>query len=238
MIAESQNTALLTVGKAATENKAWIKFAQYCFDREKGLRKQALGHLNEFLKSAESWTEEEKIKFVTFLLPFFEVDSYALFPQHLNVPQPLSEKLIKPTLEKWCLKEMTDSKPFRWYGRYYHNNGYINRALEINSHDDKARQVLLSWGINGLWYSVHHLPEGYIGNEKEDLVFIDELQNHISKLSDVELQRNWTNIVEQYAELVRNYAEWKESGHLDLEKWGEENHKRVSSGVGTYYYEK
>jgi hypothetical protein len=162
----------------------------------------------------------------------FEVDSYAIFPQ------PLSEKLVKPTLESWCLNEKTDSRPFRWYGKYYHNNEYVNRALEVNPHDDKARQILLSWGINGLWYSVHHLPESYIGNAKEDLAFIDELQNHISKLSDVESVKNWTGILEQYAELVRNYAEWKESGHLDLEKWGEENHKRVSSGVATYYYDK
>ena len=227
-----ENITLLTIGKSAVENKEWIEFAQYCFDREKGLRKQALGHLNNFLKNTESWTEEEKIKFVTFLLPFFETDSYTSFPQ------PLSEKLIKPTLEEWCLKETTDSRPFRWYGKFYSGWEHLNRALEINPQDEQARQFLLKGGINDLWYSVHHLPEGYIGDYKEDLILIDELQNHISKLSDTELQKSWTSVLEQYAELVRNYVEWKKSGHSDLEQWGEENHKRVSSGVATYYYDK
>ena len=222
MIAESQNTALLTVGKAAAENKKWHKFAQYCFDREKGLRKDAFGNLSEFLKNTESWTEEEKIDFVVFLFPFFETvqdADYAAFPQ------PLGEKLIKPTLEKWCLIEKNDSKPFRWYGKYYGNIEHVNKALEINPQDDEARQILLKWGTYHLYYSVHHLPEGYIGNLKEDLALIDELRNHINKLTDVKLQKFWISQLEEDAELVRNYADWKESGHLNLEKWGEENNK-------------
>ena len=207
MATGSQDITLLTVGKSAAENKEWIKFAQYCFDREKGLRKQAFEHLNDFLESTESWTEEEKIKFVIFLLPFFEADSYASFPQ------PLSEKLIKPTLEKWRLKETADSRPFRWSGRFYHNFEHLNKALEINPQDDQARQFLLELGINSLWYSVHHLPEGYIGDVKEDLVFIDELQDHINKLPDAKLQEFWINELGKYAELARNYYK-KISGSL------------------------
>jgi hypothetical protein len=82
------------------------------------------------------------------------------------------------------------------------------------------------------------LPDGYIGEPKEDLFLIDELPNEIAKLSDIKLQQFFAKSLEKYAELVRNYVEWKKSGHSNLEKWGEENHKRVSSEVGTYYYEK
>ena len=237
MIAESQNTALLTVGKAAAENKKWNKFAQYCFDRETGLRKKAFGHLNEFLKNTENWSEEEKIEFVTFIFPFFETVQDA---DYGAFPQPLSEKFIKQTLEKWCLKEMNDSRPFRWYGKYYHSFEHVNRALEINPQDDKARQILLKWGTYQLYYSVHHLPEGYIGDLKEDLALIDKLKNHINKLTDEKLRKFWISELEGYAEFVRNYAEWKESGHLDLEKWGEENNKQVSYGgiSRAYYFDK
>ena len=35
------------------------------------------------------------------------------------------------------------------------------------------------------------------------------LQNHISKLSDIKLQKLLTKELENYAELVRNYVEWK-----------------------------
>ena len=192
--------------------------------------------MDEFLKSTESWTEEEKIEFVTFLFPFFETIQDA---DYGAFPQPLSEKLVKPTLEKWCLKEMTDSRPFRWYGKYYHNSEYVNIALKINPQDDEARQTLLDWGTYHLYFSVHHLPEGYIGDLKEDLALIDELRNHIVQLTDVNMQKKWTNELEEDAELVKNYAEWKESGHLDLEKWGEENNKIVSYRISrVYYYDK
>ena len=230
---ETEYNEFLTIGKVAAENEKWTKFAQYCFDRDKGFRKQAFEHLNDFLKSAESWTEDEKIKFVSFLSPFYEdISRYCPFPH------PLSEKLIKPTLEKWCLKEMTSSSPFRWYGKFYASFKHLERALEVNPEDEQARLDLLEKGIEYLWYSVHHLPEGYIGYPQEDLLLIDELQNETAKLSDIKLQQFWTKSLEKYAELVRNYVEWKKSGHSNLEKWGEENHKRVSSGVGTYYYEK
>jgi len=249
----------LTIGKIAAENEMWIKYAQYCFDRDKGLRKQAFERLNDFLKNTESWTDEEKIKFVTFLCPYYEdMSLYCPFPH------PLSEKLIKPTLEKWCSSEVADSNPFRWYGMFYGNSEYLKKALELNQHegkmrqnllekidseyldgilklnsqDDQVRQILLQRGINRLWYSVHHLPDGYIGEPKEDLILIDELQNEIAKLSDIKLQQFWTEELEEYTELVTNYVEYKKSGDLDLEKWGEENHKRVSSGVNAYYYEK
>ena len=236
MIKESVNREILIADKIVAENEEWIELAQYLLDRDKGLRKQAFVHLNEFLKSTESWTKEEKIRFVAFLLPFFEADSYISFPQ------PLSEKLVKPTLEEWCLKETTDSRPFRWYGKFYSGLEHLNKALEINLQDEKARQFLIEKGIDRLYFAVHHMPEGYIADSdeevKEDLALIYELQNHISKLSDIKLQRLLTSELENYAELVKNYVEWKKSGHSDLKKWGEENHKRVSSGVGVYYYDK
>lgn len=232
MTTKSPYNELLTIGKATAENKAWTKYAEYCFDRDKGLRKEAFVHLNEFLKSTESWTEDDKIKFVSFLSPFYESDRYCPFPY------PLSEKLIKPTLEKWCLKEMADSRPFRWYGKFYYAYEYFEKALKINPQDEQARLVLLKKRMYYLWYSVHELPDGYLGEPKEDLLLIDELKVEIAKLTDIKMQQLWTNTLENYTELVKNYIEWKKSGYSDLGKWGEANHKRVSLGVRTYYYDK
>lgn len=235
MIAESQNAALLIVGSRASRNENWMEYTQYCFDREKGLRKEAFSHLNEFLKLSQSWTIEQKIEFLQFLLPLSETVQDA---DYGPLPQPLSEKLIKPTLENWCLSETKNSAPFRWYGKYYRSFEHINRALEINPQDDKARQILLKWGTYQLYFSVHHLPEGYIGNLAEDLELIEEIKGHINQLTEPKLQEFWRKELEEYAELIQNYADWKESGHLNLEKWGEENKKLVSYGISrAYYYE-
>ena len=48
MIAKDQNIALLTVAKAASENSEWKDYAEYCIDREKGLRKQAFKKPKQF----------------------------------------------------------------------------------------------------------------------------------------------------------------------------------------------
>ena len=47
MISKSQNEALLIIGNAATKNKQWLQYAQYCFNRDKGLRKDAFENLND-----------------------------------------------------------------------------------------------------------------------------------------------------------------------------------------------
>lgn len=235
MIAESQNTALLIVGRQASQNESWVEYAQYCFDREKGLRKEAFAHLNKFLNLSQSWKTEQKIAFIQFLLPLSEMVQEA---DYGPMPQPLSEKLIKPTLREWCSLETNNSDPFRWYGRFFRSVEHIDRALEINPQDDKARQILLEWGMYQLYFSVHHLPESYIGNLAEDLELIEEIRKHIDQLTESKLQEFWLKELEEYAILIHNYSAWEKSGHPNLIKWGEENKRLVSYGIsGTYYYD-
>ena len=38
-------------GNSALKNADWTEYANYCFDREKGLRKEAFRQLDKFLKS-------------------------------------------------------------------------------------------------------------------------------------------------------------------------------------------
>lgn len=236
MIAKDQNTALLIVGNSALKNPEWIDYANYCFNREKGLRKEAFKHLDNFLKLTENWRTEHKIEFVEFLFPFFESVEDA---DYGPFPQPLSDRLIKPTLLEWCKTEKVDGNPFRWYGKYFHSEEHLFKALEINSSDDLSRQTLIGIWTYNIYSSVHHLPEGYIGEPLEDLQLGEKIKEHIAKLTTQELRQSWTKEAEEDLELVRNYIEWKNSGQTDFEKWGQENKKRTGYGIQrTYYYEK
>ncbi len=204
MIAQSQNEALRVVGLAAVEVEAWKPYAAYCLLREQGLRKQALGRLGEFLTGAARWSDEEKIRFVDFLLPFAETVRDA---DYGPLPFPLMEKLIKPALELWCARESENSNPFRWYGRFYHSKDHLDRALDINPRDDKARTVLIKWGIDALWYDTHHLPDYFIGDYNKSLKLADSLRNHIGQIADDRARKHMTAELIDYAELVENYAE-------------------------------
>lgn len=236
MIADEQNLALLTVGNAALINDDWKDYASYCFDREKGLRKEAFKHLDAFLKSTEIWTFDQKIDFIKFLFPFFENVHDA---DYGPFPQPLSDKLVKPVLTAWCELEQSDSNPFRWYGKYFRSIEHLFKALELDPADDLARETIISWWINNLSYSTHHLPEGYIGDPFEDLKLGDKIKEQILQLKSGELSAYWTKLLDQDLELIRNYTDWKTSGHSDFEKWGQENKKQTGYGIDrTYYYEK
>lgn len=236
MISKNQNVAMVTVGKLAMENPAWVDYANYCFAREQGVRKQAFQYLVKFIAIAESWSFADKVAFLQFLFPLFESVRDAT---HGIFPHQLREYLARPILEQWCARDASDSSPFRWYGTYYWKEEYLLKALEINPKDDKARQTLISRWVYHIYFAVHHLPEGYIGDPVDDLAFGEEVKEQIGQLSTQELRDHWLKKFENNLELVQNYVQWQESGHPDLAQWGQENHKRVIyEGGGTYYYEK
>ena len=154
-------------------------------------------------------------------------------------PQPLSDKLLKPTLEEWCANEKTDNRPFRWYGKYYKSEKHLFQATKLNPQDDLARETILSWWTYNIYYSIHHLPEGYIGEPKEDLEFAEKIKEQISKLSNQERKDYWTKELDEDLEIIKNYLDWKTSEHPDLSNWGKENNRTVGYNLTrTYYYEK
>lgn len=236
MIGTDQNIALLTVGNSALKNPLWTDFAQYCIDREKGLRRGAFKNLDNFLKSTESWTHNTKVDFLKFLFPYFENvrdADYAAFPQ------PLSEKLLKPTLTVWGELETNDNNPFRWFGIYYKSETHLFKALEIEPKDDKARRTLIDWWSYNIYFSVHHLPNGYIGEPKTDIELGEKIKRQIDLLTDINLKTDLTNELEEDLELVRNYIEWTNSRSSDFKIWGQENKKKVGYGLTrVYYYDK
>lgn len=234
MIADDQNQALLMVGTAASGTPAWADYAAYCFAREQGLRKVAFHHLDALLSQAEQWSQDQRIAFVCFLFPFFETVEAA---DYGPFPQPLSERLVKPTLLAWCALAPVDARPFRWFGKYYRDQDYLLKALSIAPHDDAARETLLGWWLYSIYYAVHHLPKGYIGTPADDLALGEQIRDHIRQLTLPERRAYWTHELEADLELVRNYAAWRASGHPDLVQWGLEYHKRISYDAGaTYYY--
>lgn len=233
MIANSQNDALLILANSTKEKIEWIEYANYCFDREKGLRKKAFNHLDTFIKDALNWELDQRIEFVSYLFPYFETVQDA---DYGGFPQPLSEKIIKPTLEEWCILENKDNRPFRWYGKYYRSEKYLFKALELEPLDDMARSTIISWWSYQIYYSVHHLPNYYIGNPYEDIQLSNRIKEQINLLVDIELKAQFEKDLNEDLELVLNYIEWKESGHLNFDKWGEENQKSTGYGLTRIYY--
>lgn len=223
MIASDQNKALIIVGNAASENPLWLDFADYCYKREEGLRKAAFIHLEKFISSALLWSEIEKIDFLKFLFPYFENLEDA---NYVAFPHPIKEQLLRPVLLAWCEKEQMDSTPFRWYGRYFANEDYLLKALNINPEDHQARETLINRQSYQIYYSIHHLPDYYLGDVDFDKALMDKLREDIQLLPD-DRKVHWIEYLAEDFEILENYLEWRHSGNPTFEEWGMQNNKKV-----------
>jgi len=233
---EMQMIALRVVAKNAAERSDWQDYSSYCTLREKGLRKQALQKLETFLNLTDRWELSQRTDFTTFLFTQFETIKYA---QDLAFPHSLKVSLIKQTLENWCDIEEGDSRPFRWYGKYFNSIDHLKKALQVCPEDDIAREGLLKFWSDCLYSSMHHLPVGYLGNPEEDLQLVIDQKNQIVKLADKARREYWISENEVDEEIINNYLTWKKSGHPDFGKWGEEKNQRVGYGtVRIYPYKK
>ncbi|MDR2966350.1 MAG: hypothetical protein LBU74_00175 [Methanobacteriaceae archaeon] len=206
---------LLIIGKEASKNEKWKEYAIFCFKREEGLKKEAVSHLDIFIKSFEKFSFKDKTEFVSFLFKCFE--GIRLGDVH-SFPYPL-RKIVKDTLVDWCKVEKEDSNPFRWYGKFFRNPQYLHKALEINSSDDKSRTILIDQWIYALEYSCHHLPEGYIGDLNDDLALIEKTDKFINALNNDVSKTTFKKELATFKEIINNYQLWKESGEPNFEDW-------------------
>lgn len=234
MISNSQNNALLLVAAVAKKNSLWIDYADYCIMREEGLRKQSFEKLNLFINKFKSFTIDQQIEFVKFIYEFAESVKDA---DYGPLPQPLTIEL-KKILLIWTEKEKMNSSPFRWLGKYFYEYEYINKALEINPKDDKARSHAINRLLNAINYSTHHLPDYYIGNPKDDLHNAEIAKQHIEKLVDEQIKKYWAKELIDELALVHSYADWENSKtEIDFQTWAKQNNKKFDSGVKAYYYD-
>ncbi|HYG74733.1 MAG TPA: hypothetical protein VEK08_07000 [Planctomycetota bacterium] len=84
MISKDQNACLRRAAQEAQPE--WDEYANYCLDRERGLRKFAFEHLAKFINNACTWHFAERRTFVDWICRLhlqFGSNAYGLAPQPL-----------------------------------------------------------------------------------------------------------------------------------------------------------
>lgn len=235
MISKSQNNALLIVAEKTSLNPLWSDYSDFCLLREKGLRKQSFVKLGEFINSFKSFTFEQKKEFASVICELaenVEEAHYGPLPNQISVE-------LKDVLLAWAEKDFRDGRPFRWLAKFFHKFEYLDKALDINPQDDKARIFLINSLISEIWDSTHHLPDFYIGEPDENLQKGRLAKQHIEKLTDNKQRDYWKQELETELELVESYVNWKNSGNtIDFQNWAKQNQKKYDSGITAYYYDK
>lgn len=211
-------------------------YYDYCLYLEKGLRKEALKIINNFVADLQQRDFEQQKTFIETILTAY--DKYEGYPYNI-MPHPLFQ-LIFGLIKDWCDRDLVDERFFFWYGKHKYEFQYIELALAKAPDFEKAKVAIVEHKLYPLYYATHHLPDYYIddGYENDDLARCNELKQDILSLKEESQQDKYMKELAFYQTLIENYIEWKKSGHTDFRQWGEAHNKLVDSGVIAIYYEK
>lgn len=250
MIGIRQNECLRNVAGQASRNDAWTDYAQYCCDREGGLRRRAFQHLERFLGRAKSWSFDDRSEFANWLClriaEFGESDSCGL------IPLPLAEQLVVPTLREWAAREATNSLPCRWLGMFFSGVVYpglraglsksaddafslLREALHRNPNDDVARIRLIEMIIGDAEFSCHHLPDYYIGEPKEDLAALAEAVELLFGVTDPAQNARLQSELDHVSQLIDDWIRCTDAGNSDFNQWCIDR-GRTYRWIKAYYY--
>ena len=190
-------SVLAEASRIASANPAWVEYAKYCELLEKGLRKDALVKLSNFIESSSAWPFAERKEFVSWLYLF----AYPTRFLDQLLPHPLRVKLLEPTLAEWMCRESGNSEPHRWIGGIEH----LTEAIRLNPNDEIACHLLVSTILGHVRYSIHELPDGYLGNPEEDLSLLGDAEGALNKLSDVEKKSAYRDEIAEMRKSISAY---------------------------------
>lgn len=215
----------------------WELFVLFLQTLLKGLRKQALNYLNEFIEKTSDWSFDKKLNFVIWLCSNSEDYKYS----SQLLAYPLLVNLVEPVLNEWASSNPQDSRPYRWRG-YFLNKPDFNpraefrKAIEVDADDEKAKVYLANSLLYSLWYSTHHLPYYYIGVPEEDLAEIENIRILIEQIADKIVRDKLKQDCELYWEWISDWNSFKQEDGTDFVAWCEQR-GREYGWVNAYYYD-
>jgi len=149
----------------------------YCRMYEKGLKKQANRHMEDFAQALEALGEAER---EAVLLPFVrelcDGERYAMLMERGNGRIPFAlDRCVRDWLYRRCLEGRMPE--LRWFYELYRNDrfgcqyafGFLEEAYSSEAWDAKTVNLLFDSWIDVLGWGAHHFPEGQIiDNEARD----------------------------------------------------------------------
>lgn len=189
----------------ASADERLKNYCEYCTLMEKGLRKQGLAAARKFVSETKEWTDDDRRAIVNEIC----ARGHCHGEFSALVPHPISEGLVRPTLEAWCDEDPATSAPFRWLGTYSHDKELLERAIEKDSSDQIALHGWLNHLVGSVDFSIHHLPEGYIGDPAADLGMLDRADEYSARVTDATDREQWEREIRGYRGLVESYRDFR-----------------------------
>lgn len=154
--------------------------SQYCQLRAKGLRKEAMRALADFLDGA---TELPLMDRQAFILGLTE-HRKAFSDPRLLCPEPLVMRLALPTLKEWLQADPVSPTAYFLLGTYSLGTAAADlgvapidcfrKAIALDPKHQGARIAFVGLVSNWVCYAQHELPFAYIGPAEEDVMALQE----------------------------------------------------------------
>ncbi len=172
-------------------------YANYIDLLNKGLRREALKNIEDFLSLARAWDVKDQRKVVSFLCRVSDSEPIG----HRYVPFPIWKRLIKPILADWIAEIPKDPEPLRWTGEL----DDLRTSLRLDPTCDRTRYRWIQGVLRGVQYATHELPTGYLGNIEEDLTALRDIETEARKIADPEKQAVLIEIINEERALIEDY---------------------------------
>lgn len=222
---------LKEIAQAIVEEEYLLDYRKYLILREKGLRKQALDTVRQFVDQMITADFELQKKFTDWIL----YTEWANRKVHQLIPHPLFEGVIKPCLQKWK-KEENNPIPYRWAGIFMGEQESLEKARLLDKDEQISRYTIISRTIESIEYDTHHLPEYYIGEPQGTLDIGQRAKIVIDELHDPIIRKRFLDDLEQALQLVQDWCEFKRAGSENFDQWCR-NLGRNYEWIKAYYYD-
>lgn len=212
--------------RRALENEPeYSLLAEYLELKEKGLRKQSLAKLNQFVAVARLYDAQKRRDLVRLVcqkkLEWRSLDRGPFHSDSIFDSYPLTTVIMVPTLDEWIEDEPQNPEPLKWKGIFYEPGNHwssLQKSFEFDPNDEVVARHL----IRRYWSHLDEtddLPMDYLGDPVNDLALIGQMERCVKQLKDdklrssiaVELRllRQW---IEDWVEFARAHAESEYDG--------------------------
>ncbi len=202
---------LKSIGEKYSSVSDFELFGKYCLLREKGLKKQSVVAINEFVSliGKQSTKKQREIATELSALSFWNRDIHQLVSHPLKV-------FLKDVLEKWTEEDITDAVPYRWLGYISGDLSQYKKALEIDPTDEICITRLAQSLLDDVDYQTHHLSESKLLGEFSDAMkAVSDAETLINLLKNNSIKSSITEELNYYKELLASWQEYDKSEKND-----------------------